>query len=132
MLCRHADDVDDHTVLPRLHARVELAREIDEAEDLELPRVAPFRLVERLDRAAGDVAGVVHQDVDVRAVLGELPQRRAVAEIHRMGFGVATQSTRSLRQPVFVARGEVYAAAFGGEGFGAREADAFRPTGDED
>src|SRR5204863_277186 len=50
-LARHADDVDDDAALARLHARIELARQVDEAEDLELPRVAPFRLVERLERA---------------------------------------------------------------------------------
>src|SRR3954451_19390032 len=40
-LARHADDVDDDAALARLHARIELARQVDEAEDLELPRVAP-------------------------------------------------------------------------------------------
>ena len=94
--------------------------------------MAPLGLVDGLDRAAGNVAGVVHQDVDVAAVLGKLAQRRTVAQVDRMGLDVAAQLTRSLAQAVRVARCEMQAAALGGEGLGAGEADAFRAAGDQD
>src|SRR4051812_25217074 len=129
-LARHADDVDDDAALARLHARIELARQVDEAEHLKLPRVAPLRLVERLDRAARDVAGVVDQDIDAGALFGEPPERRAVAQIDRMRLHFATEAPRRLRQAILVARGEVNTAAFGSERLGACEANAFRAAGD--
>ena len=131
-LAGHADDVDDDAGLARLHTRVELARQIDEAVDLELPGVAPFRLVERLDGAPGNVARVIDQDIDARALLGEAPQRRRVAQIDRVHLDVAAEAARRLRKPVLVARGEMQPAAFRRKRLCARQANAFRPTGDED
>src|ERR1051325_8349338 len=51
-LARHADDVDDDAALARLHARIELARQVDEAEYFQLPGVPPLRFVDRVNRAA--------------------------------------------------------------------------------
>ena len=45
LLARGADDVDDHAALFRLHARIHRAREIDVAEELQVPGFAPGGLV---------------------------------------------------------------------------------------
>ena len=94
--------------------------------------MAPLRLVDRFDRAARNVARVVHQYVDLRAVAREPAQRRGVSQIDRMGLDVAAQLACCLPEAVRVARCEMQAAALGGEGLGAGEADAFRAAGDQD
>jgi hypothetical protein len=58
------DVVDDLTMATRLHGGVDDAGEIDVAEDLELPGMSPGCLVDFFERAAGNVAGVVHQHID--------------------------------------------------------------------
>src|SRR2546425_811420 len=45
---RHADHVENHPGPARLHARVQQTAEVDVGEQLQLPRVAPLFLVERL------------------------------------------------------------------------------------
>ena len=66
-----ADVVDDDAVAARLHLRVDRAGEVDVAEHLQLPGVTPGRLVDLVDRAAGNIAGIVDEDVDVGGVLDE-------------------------------------------------------------
>ena len=56
------------TPLPRsAHRPVDLAREVDAAEHLEVPGAPPFLLVDLEQRAARNAAGAVDQNVDVRA-----------------------------------------------------------------
>src|SRR5581483_7722702 len=78
-----ADDVDDDAAALRLHLREVGAREIDVAEDLEVPGLAPTRLVDLLDGATGNGAGVVDENVDVGKVTREPARRLAAAEIER-------------------------------------------------
>src|SRR6266849_3969807 len=66
-----ADVVDDHAMSARFHLRVDRAGEVDIAEHLELPGVTPCRLVDLVDRAARDIAGIVDEDVDIGSILRE-------------------------------------------------------------
>jgi hypothetical protein len=66
-----ADVVDDDAVPARLHLRIDRAGEVDVAEHLQLPGVTPGRLVDLVDRAARDVAGIVDEDVDIGGFLDE-------------------------------------------------------------
>ena len=130
MLARHADHVHDDA-FALFQVRIELAREVDEAEDLELPGVTPFRFVEALDRAAGNVAGVVDEDVHVAAFLGKLTQCRPIAQIDRMGGDIAAQIALCFLQPLRVPGRQMDPAAFRDERLGAGQPDAFGATGDE-
>src|SRR6185437_6186180 len=78
-----ADDVDDDATAARPHRRDISAAQIDVAEDFEVPGLAPARLVDLVERAAGDRAGIVHQDVDLRMVVGKAARRIASTEIER-------------------------------------------------
>src|SRR5205085_8773395 len=66
-----ADVVDDDAVSACLHLRVDGAGEIDVSEYFQLPGVPPGRLVDLVERTAGNVAGVVDEDVDV----GRIPRQ---------------------------------------------------------
>ena len=66
------------------HQRVEAPRHVDVAEHLEVPGLAPARLVDLRDVAARDRAGIVDQDVDVGALGGKLVDIAAVAEVERI------------------------------------------------
>jgi hypothetical protein len=55
----------------RLHQREVGAGQIDVAEDLEVPGLTPACLVDLLDRAAGNGAGIVDEDVDLGKVARE-------------------------------------------------------------
>ena len=71
------------TPRPRSFIREIGPRQIDIAEDLEIPgdaATSPHRL---LDRAAGNGARIVHQDVDVRKRGEDLVARRLVREVGR-------------------------------------------------
>src|SRR5205085_1533515 len=59
-----ADIVDDDAAAARLHLRVDRAGQVDVAEHFQLPGVTPGRLVDLVDRAAGNVTGIVDEDVD--------------------------------------------------------------------
>src|SRR5437868_2606079 len=53
------DVVDDDAAAARLHLGVDRAGQVDVAEHFQLPSVTPGRLVDLVDRAAGNVTGVV-------------------------------------------------------------------------
>jgi hypothetical protein len=93
--------------------------------------VAPFRLIDRLDSAARDIAGIVDQDVDLGAFGGQAAQRGAISQIHRMHRHVAAELRFRLVEARAVAGREVDAAALGDEGFRGRKADAFRAACDQ-
>src|SRR5262245_31605116 len=61
-----ADDIDDDAAPARAHARIDDARKIDVAEELDVPRLAPRFAVDLLQRAGGNIAGVIDQDVKDR------------------------------------------------------------------
>ena len=78
-----AHDVDDDAALARAHVRIDDAGQIDVAVDLDVPGLAPGLAVDLRERAGRDVAGIVDQDIDVRAGLAErldlgLPEVAAV------------------------------------------------------
>src|SRR5262245_21102144 len=56
---RVADNIDDNAALALLHERVKGAAHIDTAEDLEVPRFAPGRLVDTEQRAARNRTRIV-------------------------------------------------------------------------
>src|SRR6185437_5913251 len=134
-LAAGADHVDDHAFAALAH-QIEIgAGEMDIAEDLQLPAGAPGGIVDIIDRAARNHAGVVVEDVDIgiggdqffarfrlRQVERPVPHIDAVrrAQFGRVGF--------ELR---FVARGQAEIAAFGSEAARRSEAEALRAAGDQ-
>src|SRR5262249_7061197 len=130
-----ADVVDDHPAAARLHLRIDRAGEVDVAEHLQLPGVAPGRLIDLVDRAAGNVAGVVDEDVDVGGILHQFLDVRRVAQIHHVGGRIdlvlRSQAVGERLQLVAAAGGETKVTTFLGEGFGGGCADAFGGAGDE-
>jgi hypothetical protein len=133
---RRADHVDDHPRAALAHALVDLAGEVEEAEDLEVPGLAPLLVRELRQRPLRDRAGVVHQDVHVCALLPESDSVRGHTEVNGVDrrpylvfignrFGRLLQRRRA-------ARGEVHVRALCREAVRARKADAFRCAGDED
>ena len=63
-----ADVVDDDAAAARLHLRVDQTGEVDIAEHFQLPGVTPGRLVDLVDRAARNIAGIIDEYVDVGSV----------------------------------------------------------------
>ena len=126
------------TITPRLRfciKRIEGAAHVDIAEDLEVPGLAPCRLVDIEQAAAGNGAGIVHQDVDVGIIAGELVDLAAVGEVggDRVDTNIRFLSDRRLRcgQRVGAARDDDDVAAFAGENFRGGPADALRAAGDQ-
>ncbi len=62
---RSADHVDDRAAVSLLHQRVKGAGEIDIAHDFEIPGGPPAGIIYGFKRAAGNVTGVVDQDVGI-------------------------------------------------------------------
>src|SRR5262249_50687566 len=135
VLSRGADVVDDHAAAPRLHALVNEARQVDVAEDLELPAVSPRFLAELAEPTGGNVAGVVDEDIDVCSGLRELFDVLAFAQIgdvhlrfDAVGFLQAlSERLQSRRAP----RRDVHVAAFLRKNLRDRRSDAFRSARDE-
>ena len=63
----HTDHVHYHAMPARPHMREHRACEVDVTEYLQFPRVAPSRLVDTQQPARRNIAGVVHQNVHLRA-----------------------------------------------------------------
>src|SRR5262249_54097913 len=116
-----ADVVDDHTVAARLHRRVDQSRQVDVAEDLQVPRPAPGCAVDGMKTPTGNVAGVVHQDVDMPGFPGEPLDVGGLAQVDGMypdGHAARfPQASRQRMQEVLAPRSELEVGAFGGEGF---------------
>ncbi len=117
------------------HQRVEAPRHVDVAEHLEVPGLAPARLVDLRDVAAGDRAGVVDQDVGVGAVGREPVDVAAVAEVERVGAHRDIVLAGDLGARRFEigcgARHQDDITAFLGQHLGAGPADPLRRAGDE-
>src|SRR5688572_20338930 len=79
--CR-ADHVDDHARSALAHALVDLSRQVEEAEDLEVPGLAPFLVGQLGEGSLRDRAGIVHQHVHVAAFLPQGDGVLGLAEIH--------------------------------------------------
>jgi hypothetical protein len=93
-----ADDVDDGAAAARLHKGIEDARHVHGAEHLQVPGRAPARLVDIKQRAAGDRAGIVDEDVDVREQPRKPRHVGAVAEIGRVGANRHVVASLDLRR----------------------------------
>src|SRR6202051_2207087 len=88
LLAGNADIVDDHAMAARFHLRIDRAGEVDISEYLELPGVTPGRLVDLVDRAAWNIAGIVDEDVDVGSLLHQSGDVFGLAQIDDVGRGV--------------------------------------------
>jgi hypothetical protein len=130
-----AQHIHDDAAALRLEHGIDRAAEVDVAEHLEVPRGAPARLVDRLQVAGRDGAGVVHQDVDVAARRRQRPHSVTVAEIDRMDrhrdVVAGLNGLPGLVEVGLGARREVEVAAFLGELAGAGKPDALGRAGDE-
>ena len=130
-----ADDVDDGAAAARLHQGIEGARHVDGAEHLQVPGCAPARLVDIEQRAGGDRAGIVDEDVDVREQPRKPCHVGAVAEIGRVGANrdvVASLDLRARDVEIGGATGHQHeTAALGRKRLAHRAPDAARTAGDE-
>ena len=72
----------------RFHLRVNGARDVDVTEHLELPRMTPCGLIDLVDGAAGNIAGVVDENVDIGRILHEPCDILRLAQIDDVGRGV--------------------------------------------
>ena len=117
------------------HAAINLAREVDISEELQLPARAPCFLVELGQSALRDRARVVHEDVDVAAVARELHCVLGNPEIERVArdFDAARGRDSGLRffEIGCAAGGKMQIASFLGKQFGDAESDAAGSAGDE-
>src|SRR5439155_26773000 len=125
-----ADVVDDDAVTARLHLGVDQPGQIDEAENLELPGVTPVRLVDLVDRAAGNIAGIVNENVDVGRIAGEAGKVVRFAQVDRMCAGLdavfGAQLFRQRLERVRVAGGKIDVTAFFRKSLRGCRADALR------
>ena len=135
MLAGIADDVDDNPAAPSAHRRVDFAREVDEAEDLQVPPFEPSLVIDHLDVPGLDGAGVVDQNVDAIRLLRQLPGGFGGAQIRCMDGHfdavVGHEFGPRLFQVGLGARGKVKMAAFGRQHFSHPSADSLRPPRDQ-
>ncbi len=82
------DVVDDDAMAARLHLRIDDAGEIDVAEHFQLPGVSPCRFVDLVDRAAGNVAGIVDEDVDVGGIFCQFGNILWLAQVDDVRRGI--------------------------------------------
>ena len=98
--------------------------------------MTPGRFVDLVDRAAGNIAGIVDEDVDVGGVLRQPRDVLRLAQVDDMGGGVdlvrRAQPLGQRLQLIAAAGGEPQMAAFLGKGFGGGRANALRCAGDQD
>ena len=127
--------VDDDAVSARFHLRVDGAGEVDVAEHFQFPGVTPGHFVDLVDRTAGNIAGIVDEDVDIGSVPGELCQILGLAQVHDVSRGVdlvrRSQAFGECLQLIAAAGGQKQMATFLGEGFGGGGTDALRCAGDQ-
>jgi hypothetical protein len=133
--CR-ADVVDDDAAPARLHLRVDRAGEVDVAEHFQLPGVTPGGLVDLVDRTAGDVAGIVDENVDVTGFAGESCDVLGLAQVDDVGgrpdLMRRAQPLGKCFQCIAAAGRQHDVTAFLGKGFGCGRANALRCAGDQD
>src|SRR5262249_9210984 len=130
-----ADDVDDHTTAARFHQPIEGPAHVDIAEHFQVPGPAPRGFVDRKQRAAGDGAGVVDENVDCGIVARQPLDVAAVRQVGRDRVDAyvrcAGNGRLDLRQALGAARNDNDIAALGGHDLGGGAADAFGCAGDE-
>src|SRR6185312_10637543 len=76
-----ADDIDDDAAPSVAHFLVDDAGDAKIAEQFQFPPFAPAILVDLIERAAGNCAGAIHQDIDASDRACESVARRALREI---------------------------------------------------
>jgi hypothetical protein len=128
-----ARNVDDDAAAALAHAVVDFAREVDGAEELEIPGLAPALLVDLEQGAARNGARAIDQDIELTACRGERLHGGAVAEIAGMTLGfdavLPPDLASDLVEIPLCARGQVHVAAFSCECLGDRHADALGGPG---
>ena len=91
--------------------------------------MTPGRLVDLVDRAARNIAGIVDEDVDVGGILRKPGNVLGLAQVDDMSRGVdlmgEAQALGERFQLIAAAGGKTEMSAFFGKGFGRGRADAF-------
>src|SRR5258708_4638656 len=102
----------------------------------DFPGVTPGRLVDLVDGAARNIAGVIDENVDVAGSRGKRGKVVRLAQIDRVRSDLDTmfgaQLFRQRLQRFRAAGGEAEMTAFLGKGLGCRGADALRCAGNQD
>ena len=136
LLAGRADVVDDHAAAARLHLGIDGAGEVDVAEHLQFPGMTPGCFVNLVNRAAGNVAGIVDENVDVGGVLRQPRNVFRFAQVGDVGGGVdlvlRAQPVGQRLQRLAAAGSQPQMAAFLGKGFGRGRANALGGAGDQD
>jgi hypothetical protein len=91
--------------------------------------MAPGRLIDLVDRAARNVAGIVDEDVDVGGILHQPRDILRLAQVGDMGRGVdlmsRSQALCQCLQLIAATGRQSQVTAFLGKGFGGRRANTF-------
>ena len=122
LLAGRADDVDDDAALLLFHGRIDRARQVDIAEHLQVPGLAPGVFVHFQEVAAGNGAGVVDEDVEVSRPCRELFCCAALRNIDGFRRGARCN----------IARGAEHRASFARKELDAGAADTLGRAGDQD
>src|ERR1043166_2158158 len=127
-LAGEADDVDDNARTALAHARINLAREVDVTEDLQVPGPPPRVRTDLIDPRPADRAGIVDDDIDVAACPAQREHGVGSAQVARMAYhldrmAVGQAFPRAL-QILLAARCDMDPASFGCKACGAGKADA--------
>ena len=111
------------------------AGQVDIAEYLQFPGVTPCRLIDLLERASGDVAGIVDKDIDAGGFAREALKIIRFAQVDSMRNDVdlmsGAQTFGQRLHRLGAARGQMHIAAFFGKCFSGRCADPFRCASDQ-
>src|SRR5687768_11787646 len=134
-LAGDADHVDDHAGASLAHALIDLPREVDESEYLQVPRVPPRLVIDLRETAAWNGACIVHQYVHAAASLSQRDDIVRLAEIERMHenfrFVLPHYRVAGRLESGFVACSDVHAGAFGREAMRAGEPNPLRRSGNQ-
>ncbi len=123
-----ADHVDDRTAAPSPHATTVLSGQVDVAEYLQIPRFAPARILDLIDRAARNRTGMVHRNVDFAAAFRQRFGRSAHRQIQCVNLRAHLMGRTNLLTPplekIRIPRHENQIRSFRGKPFGATEPNA--------
>src|SRR5262245_4671544 len=79
-----SDDIDDHPAAAPAHCGINLAREVDTAEQLQIPALQPGLLIHHVDAAGANGAGTIDQYIDSLRSLGQRAAVFRFTQVSRM------------------------------------------------
>jgi hypothetical protein len=131
-----ADDIHDHPAPPARHMGVDAAGDVDEAEHLQVPCPPPGHVVDLVEGSRRIRAGIIDQDVEVRAGVGQRHLIGAAGEVADADFHREPLMRRAQRRGDRLKRrlasaGEHQRAAFFGQHFRDGPADALARPRDQ-